>query len=114
MPPNWIIYFERLVVEWNFSDLFVSVVEMEATLCDQRLIGDPIETVQQQLLRRVFQMCDVQRRGHISIDDLLELGQTYLGQDTKVIHLLLHFYLVKMEVCYSLVSPRAMLEQCQL
>jgi hypothetical protein len=36
------------------------------------------------LLRRVFQMCDVQRRGHISIDDLLELGQTYLGQDTKV------------------------------
>ncbi len=41
--------------------------------------------VHQQLLRRVFQMCDVQRRGHISIDDLLELGQSYLGQDTKVI-----------------------------
>ena len=40
--------------------------------------------VHQQLLRRVFQMCDVQRRGHISIDDLLELGQSYLGQDTKV------------------------------
>ena len=39
----------------------------------------------QQLLRRVFQMCDVQRRGYISIDDLLELGQSYLGQDTKVI-----------------------------
>lgn len=55
---------------------------MEATTlcCDPRLM----ESVQQQLLRRVFQMCDVQRRGHISIDDLLELGQSYLGQDTKV------------------------------
>lgn len=55
--------------------------------CDQRI--DPtVESVQQQLLRRVFQMCDVQRRGHISIDDLLELGQSYLGQDTKVLNYL--------------------------
>ena len=37
-----------------------------------------------QLLRRVFQMCDVDNRGQISIDDLITLGQQYLGQDTKV------------------------------
>ena len=60
---------------------------MEAnTLCERQpaLISNAAETVHQQLLRRVFQMCDVQRRGCISIDDLLELGQSYLGQDTKV------------------------------
>jgi Ca2+-binding EF-hand superfamily protein len=39
-----------------------------------------------QLLRRVFQMCDVDNRGQISIDDLITLGQQYLGQDTKVTH----------------------------
>lgn len=64
--------------------------KMEATTlcCDPRLM----ESVQQQLLRRVFQMCDVQRRGHISIDDLLELGQSYLGQDTKVIVYVIVFF----------------------
>ncbi len=36
------------------------------------------------LMRGVFQMCDVHRSGHITIDDLLTLGQQYLGQDTKV------------------------------
>jgi hypothetical protein len=64
---------------------------MEAqTLCQQQLNNNINNNmmkdgdIHQQLLRRVFQMCDVQRRGHISIDDLLELGQSYLGQDTKV------------------------------
>nr|CAH0101919.1 unnamed protein product [Daphnia galeata] len=65
---------------------------MEAqTLCQQQQLNNNINNnlmmkdgdIHQQLLRRVFQMCDVQRRGHISIDDLLELGQSYLGQDTK-------------------------------
>ncbi|XP_046640685.1 rab11 family-interacting protein 4-like isoform X1 [Daphnia pulicaria] len=64
---------------------------MEAPLCDRQQqvnLNNNINNskdvdVHQQLLRRVFQMCDVQRRGHISIDDLLELGQSYLGQDTK-------------------------------
>ena len=69
---------------------------MEAqTLCQQQLNNNHNNNnnmmkdgdIHQQLLRRVFQMCDVQRRGHISIDDLLELGQSYLGQDTKVIKL---------------------------
>ena len=69
---------------------------MEAqTLCQQQQLNNNINNnmmkdggdIHQQLLRRVFQMCDVQRRGHISIDDLLELGQSYLGQDTKVIKL---------------------------
>ena len=67
---------------------------MEAqTLCQQQLNNNINNNmmkdgdIHQQLLRRVFQMCDVQRRGHISIDDLLELGQSYLGQDTKVIKL---------------------------
>lgn len=68
---------------------------MEAqTLCQQQQLNNNINNnmmmkdgdIHQQLLRRVFQMCDVQRRGHISIDDLLELGQSYLGQDTKVIN----------------------------
>lgn len=36
-----------------------------------------------ELLGRIFQMCDVERRGQISIDDLLLLGQQYLGQDTN-------------------------------
>lgn len=63
---------------------------MEAQLCDRQhqlnnnKTNIDVDMVHQQLLRRVFQMCDVQRRGHISIDDLLELGQSYLGQDTKV------------------------------
>lgn len=66
---------------------------MEAPLCERQQqvnvnnnINNSLKDVDvhQQLLRRVFQMCDVQRRGHISIDDLLELGQSYLGQDTKV------------------------------
>jgi hypothetical protein len=65
---------------------------MEAPLCERQQqvnLNNNINNskdvdVHQQLLRRVFQMCDVQRRGHISIDDLLELGQSYLGQDTKV------------------------------
>ena len=37
-----------------------------------------------QLLRSVFQMCDVTGSGQISVDDLLTLGRQYLGQDTKV------------------------------
>ncbi|KAK4026317.1 hypothetical protein OUZ56_015324 [Daphnia magna] len=61
---------------------------MEAQLCDRQHQlnnhkNSDVDMVHQQLLRRVFQMCDVQRRGHISIDDLLELGQSYLGQHTK-------------------------------
>lgn len=37
-----------------------------------------------QLLRSVFQMCDVTCTGQISVEDLLTLGRQYLGQDTKV------------------------------
>lgn len=37
-----------------------------------------------QLLRSVFQMCDVTCTGQISVDDLLTLGRQYLGQETKV------------------------------
>lgn len=74
-----------LFFDWIFS-------AMEAQLCDRQHQlnnhkNSDVDMVHQQLLRRVFQMCDVQRRGHISIDDLLELGQSYLGQHTKV-----HFF----------------------
>lgn len=66
---------------------------MEAGLCDRRVMAGYSPELanhhHDQLLRRVFQMCDVHRRGHISVDDLLELGQSYLGQDTKVS---IHFY----------------------
>ena len=36
------------------------------------------------LLRRVFQMCDVDNRGHISVKELVQLGQHYLGDDNQV------------------------------
>ena len=44
-----------------------------------------------QLLARIFQMCDVERRGQISIDDLLQLGQSYLGQGTNKVIITLAF-----------------------
>lgn len=36
------------------------------------------------LLQRVFEMCDVNRQGHICIEDLVQLGKQYLDADNQV------------------------------
>ena len=37
-----------------------------------------------QVFRRIFQLCDVDNRGQISVNDIISLGGKYLDQDTHV------------------------------
>ena len=53
-------------------------------LCDEEDGQENSDNQVDQLLRSVFQMCDVTCTGQISVEDLLTLGRQYLGQDTKV------------------------------